>query len=160
LETLVQDAPRITLAAVIGVVALLLVVFGLVGALPVLLSLAIGIFWSAGALGAIGLKINFMNFVALPITLGVGADYAANIWVRLRREGTARVREILTDTGSAVALCSIATCIGYSSLLLSHNRALRTFGVAADIGEIACLLAALLALPALLSFVHKRAAGS
>ena len=38
------------------------------------------------------LKLNFMNFVALPITLGVGADYAANIWARLRAEGSSRIK--------------------------------------------------------------------
>jgi predicted RND superfamily exporter protein len=32
---------------------------------------------------------------------------------------------------------------------LSHSRALRSFGLLADLGEVACILAALVALPAL-----------
>ena len=56
---------------------------------------------------------------------------------------------MIAETGSAVALCSLTTIIGYSSLLLSRNRALRSFGLFADIGEITCLVAALVALPAL-----------
>jgi predicted RND superfamily exporter protein len=95
-----------------------------------------------------------MNFVALPITLGVGVDYAANIWSRLRGE-PARVGAVLADTGSAVALCSTTTIIGYSSLLLSHNRALRSFGLLADLGEVACLAAALVALPAFVGLVAR-----
>ena len=31
----------------------------------------------------LGLKVNFLDFVALPITLGIGIDYAVNI-VRAR----------------------------------------------------------------------------
>src|SRR6185436_14290545 len=101
--------------------------------------------------GVISLKLNFMNFVALPITLGVGADYAANIWARMRNEGVGQIKNVIAETGSAVALCSMTTMIGYSSLLLSRNRALRSFGLLADLGEIACLLAALVVLPAIAS---------
>ena len=124
-----------------------------------IIAIAIGMVWMGGAAGALGLKLNFMNFVALPITLGVGADYAANIWARLRREGAGKLSSVVSETGSAVALCSTTTIIGYSSLLLSHNRALRSFGMLADLGEIMCLAAALIALPALVrAFTRKSAA--
>ena len=62
---------------------------------------AIGIGLMLGVLGRIDLKINFMNFVALPITLGVGADYAANIWARLRRE-RGHLTSVIADTGISV----------------------------------------------------------
>jgi predicted RND superfamily exporter protein len=149
LETIIKDGPKVTLWALIGVVTLVLLTFGLRGAPPVLIALGIGVVWLGGIVGTIGLKLNFMNFVALPITLGIGTEYAANIWARMRAEGPNRVRTVIAETGSAVALCSLTTIIGYSSLLLSRNRALRSFGLLADIGEVACILAALVALPAL-----------
>jgi predicted RND superfamily exporter protein len=155
LETIINDGPRVTLAALIGVTTLVLLAFGLRGGIPVLGSIAIGIVWMGGICGAIALKLNFMNFVALPITLGVGADYAANIWARLRVEGPARIRHVVAETGSAVALCSVTTIIGYSSLLLSRNLALRSFGKMADIGEVMCLLAALVALPSLVRLFSR-----
>jgi predicted RND superfamily exporter protein len=146
----------VTLAALLGVTTLVLLTFGLRGGIPVLASIAIGIIWLGGVAGAIALKLNFMNFVALPITLGVGADYAANIWARLRREGPARLRTVVAETGSAVALCSTTTIIGYSSLLLSRSGAMRSFGLLADLGEALCLLAALVALPSLVGLFNKR----
>jgi predicted RND superfamily exporter protein len=155
LETIIADGPRVTVAALVGVIILVLIAFGLRGAPPVLISIAIGVIWLGGIIGSISLKLNFMNFVALPITLGVGADYAANIWARMRTEGPGRVRNVLAETGSAVALCSLTTIIGYSSLLLSRNRALRSFGLLADIGEVTCLAAALIALPALVRLFHR-----
>ncbi|MGZ3405605.1 MAG: MMPL family transporter, partial [Polyangia bacterium] len=115
----------------------------------------IGVTWLGGIVGTLSLKLNFMNFVALPITLGIGTEYAANIWARMRAEGPSRVRTVIAETGSAVALCSLTTIIGYSSLLLSRNRALRSFGLLADLGEVACLLAALIALPALVHVFTK-----
>jgi predicted RND superfamily exporter protein len=156
LETIIADGPRVTLAALIGVTTLVLFAFGLRGGIPVLASIAIGIIWLGGVAGAIDLKLNFMNFVALPITLGVGADYAANIWARLRLEGPARLRTVVAETGSAVALCSTTTIIGYSSLLLSRSGAMRSFGLLADLGEALCLLAALVALPSLVGLFNKR----
>jgi hypothetical protein len=156
LESILADGPRVTLCALVGVVILVLIAFGPKGGLPVLASLAIGIVWLGGLLGHFDLKINFMNFVALPITLGVGCDYAANIWARMRSEPGGSIVNVIGDTGSAVALCSLTTVIGYSSLLMSHNRALRSFGMVADLGELTCLAAAVVALPALLQFLRRR----
>ncbi len=148
LETLVRDGPRIALVALIGVVLLVLAVLGPRAAWRALATQGIALAWFAGVIGALGMKINFFNFVALPITLGVGADYAANLASRLGREPAARA---MAGTGAAVALCSLTTIIGYSSLLSSTNPALRSFGVLADIGEVTCLTAALVVLPALTS---------
>ena len=156
IETIHRDGPPVTLAALVGVLVLVMVMFGPRGALPVLISIAVGVIWLGGALGLLKLKLNFMNFVALPITLGVGADYAANIWARLRLDGPRAIKAVIADTGSAVALCSTTTTIGYSSLLLARNQALRSFGLAADIGEVTCLLAALTVLPVVVAVLWRR----
>jgi predicted RND superfamily exporter protein len=58
--------------------------------------------------------------------------------------------EVVRTTGGAVALCSLTTVLGYSSLLVARNQALISFGVLADLGELACLAAAIFALPAVL----------
>jgi uncharacterized protein len=109
----------------------------------VLSSLVVGVLWMAGAGAALGLKLNFLNFVALPVTLGIGVDYAVNILARLTKEGPEHHAQALAETGSAVILCSSTTIIGYSSLLVASNGALRSFGKLADLGELSCLLAAL-----------------
>jgi len=157
LESVVADGPRLTLIALLGVVVLLMLAFGIRGSVPVIGSLAIGLVWLGGLAGILHLKINFMNFVALPITLGVGADYAANMWSRLRGEPPgAPLADVIGDIGSAVALSSLTTIIGYATLLLSHNRALRSFGLLADLGELVCLVAALVALPGLVALARRK----
>jgi predicted RND superfamily exporter protein len=119
------------------------------------LALFVGVLWMVGAAAAMGLKLNFLNFVALPVTLGIGVDYAVNVFARLTKERPEDHARALAETGSAVILCSSTTIIGYSSLLVASNGALRSFGKLADLGELGCLLAALLLVP---TVAHMRAA--
>ncbi len=150
LRSIAHDGPIATLAALVGVVLMVVLLFRQTrGALLVLLSLAVGVVWMGGAGAALDLRLNFLNFVALPITLGIGVDYAVNVFARLAKEPASQRARALAETGSAVVLCSTTTIIGYSSLLIASNGALRSFGKLADLGEAGSLLAALLLVPLL-----------
>jgi predicted RND superfamily exporter protein len=61
------------------------------------------------------------------------------------------------STGAAVALCSLTTIIGYSSLLMAQNRALFLFGLLAVLGEITSLAVALVSFPALVLLSRRYA---
>jgi predicted RND superfamily exporter protein len=61
-------------------------------------------------------------------------------------------------TGGAVALCSLTTSLGYSSLLIAKNRALSSFGAVAVSGEASCLSTAVVVLPAALLLLLARRA--
>ena len=148
-EAIWRDGPRATAVAFVLVCALVAVVFRRLRPTGLVVgALVLGVLWLVGAAAAARAKINFLNFVALPITFGIGADYAVNIVQRYRVEGTGTLGRVLRETGGAVALCSVTTIIGYASLLIADNRALRGFGLLASLGEVACLTAALLTLPA------------
>ena len=54
------------------------------------------------------IKLNFLNFVSLPITFGIGVDYAVNVMQRARADGVARMHHIIVETGGAVVACSDA----------------------------------------------------
>jgi hypothetical protein len=102
------------------------------------------------------MKLNFLNFIALPITFGIGCEYPFNIFDRARiLKGD--VSAAVQRSGGAVALCSYTTTIGYGSMLFADNQALQSFGRLAMSGEIACLTGALLLLPALLHVTRRRA---
>ena len=146
---IVRDGPTATIVAFSAVV--LLVVVGLRRLRPALLvlgSLVLGVVWLVGIAAWARVRLNFLNFVVFPITFGIGVDYAVNIVQRWRVEGPDSIHRVLRETGGAVALCSLTTIIGYASLLVADNRALRGFGLLASVGEVACFAAALLALPA------------
>jgi uncharacterized membrane protein YdfJ with MMPL/SSD domain len=159
IRAIVRDGPRAMLAAALGVALVVLFVGrGLSGSLLVLGALALGMLWTLGAAAALGIKLNFLDFVALPITVGIGVDYALNVYLRYRQEGPGQAERAVAATGGAVALCSVTTIIGYGSLLLADNRALRSFGLLAILGEVACLSVALLVVPALLQWREVRLA--
>jgi len=145
------DGPRATLAALLGAILVVLIVVGRnrPGFVTIVCGLG-GTMLMLGSAALLGLKINFLDFVALPITIGIGIEYAVNIATRERQEGPGRGRAALATTGGAVAVCSYTTIVGYGSLLLSQNLGIRSFGLAAMLGELTCLAVALFLAPALL----------
>jgi predicted RND superfamily exporter protein len=167
-----EDAPKAILVSLAGTLLVILFTFrkrGLV--LAAVGSLALGLFGMIAVMALYkarldfsgapwlrleGMKLNFLNFVALPISIGVGADYAVNLLERYRLLGPAQIRRVLTETGGAVVLCSLTTTLGYLALTFSANRAIVSFGIAAAAGEIGCILAAVLVLPALLEWRARR----
>ena len=108
----------------------------------------------------LGLKVNFLDFVALPITLGISVDYAVNVVARDHAGGPGGAHEALATTGGAVVLCSWTTTVGYGSPLLSANAGIRSFGAMAILGEATCLLAELTLAPALLALSSRGKAGA
>lgn len=159
-DAIARDGPMATVLAFAAVVALVAIALRRLRPTALVVgSLLLGVAGLVGAAAWAQVRLNFINFVVLPITFGIGVDYAVNIVQRWRLEGPGSLDRVLRETGGAVALCSLTTIIGYGSLLVADNRALRGFGLLASAGELACITAALVALPAWL-LRRKRPQGS
>jgi hypothetical protein len=151
-----QDAPRAMSFAVIGTLSIVLIAFrGRRAGLLAMASVALGVAWLVSFLYLTHAHINFLNFVALPITVGVGADYAVNLMKRYEHDGPQGLPKALVETGGALVLCSMTTLLGYAALTLSINGAVRSFGLAGAVGELTALLAALVALPSVLLLARR-----
>jgi len=156
LRNIEVEGPRTTLLSLIGVLVVVFVFFrNLRTSLEVVGSLTAGVLLMCGVAALIGIKINFFNFIVFPITFGIAVDYGANIAGRARERG-GEVIQSLAEVGPAVVLCSWTTTIGYATLLYSLNRALRSFGWYAIVGEVTTLVTALVLLPALLIVARPR----
>jgi predicted RND superfamily exporter protein len=148
---IVHDGPKATKLAFMAVVVLVTLLFRSVSTVILcLFALCIGNLWLAGIIFHYDIKINFLNFIALPITFGIGVDYGVNVFQRYREEGSGSIISVIRNTGGAVALASLTTIIGYGSLLIAGNQAFVSFGLLAVIGEITCVIAAVVSLPAFL----------
>jgi hypothetical protein len=157
LRSVLTDGPRAVGFALAGVLLLVVVMMGRhvrASALS-LATLLCGMGVMIGTAAALGMKLNFLNFVAIPITIGVGADYAINMVRRHLDEPDLDPEQIVVTTGGAVTLCSMTTMIGYGALLVAANRALISFGLLAMLGEIACLVTAVALFPALVRLMRK-----
>lgn len=145
-----EEAPKAIALSFVGTLAVVLAALrGRRSGWLALGSLIIGLTWLVSVLALKHIRLNFLNFVGLPISIGVGADYALNMATRRQREPESPVERVVVETGGAVILCSLTTTLGYLALMLSINRAVRSFGLVAAVGEVTTVLAAVLGLPAL-----------
>ena len=158
-----EDMPKAIGAAFFATVVLVLVSFRRRrDSLLSIMALLMGILWMAGAMAGLGMKLNFLNFVAFPITFGNGVDYSINVMRRYRLEEQAGNKEPILSavrlSGGAVVLCSLTTIVGYTSLYVSANQAMNSFGLAMAISEVTCLVAAVLTMPAVMIMLSRRGA--
>lgn len=168
LHSLATEGPLAIIAALTSTILLLL--FSLRrwrDRLLTLGALLAGILWMAGAMALCRIKLNFLNFVAFPVTFGNGVDYGVNVIsrhiVEEEKLGDSKlaIREAVERTGGAVVLCSLTTIIGYISLYTSSNKALNSFGAAMAISEITCVATAVLVMPAwLILHLEKKSAAA
>lgn len=149
LGAVIHDGPRATLLAFIAVLLVIIIVYREKRALLFIGgTLVLGVLWMGGLVALFHIKLNFFNFIAIPITFGIGIDYAVNIYQRYRIEGVHSFPKVIATTGGAVALCSLTTIIGYGTLIIAKNQALVSFGWIAILGELGCLATALILIPA------------
>lgn len=149
-----EDGPVVTWIAALGIAIMVLLVAGWSRrAAAALIATFAGSLVMVAACALGGLRITFLDFVALPITLGLGVDYAINVAARATEGDPVAA---LRSTGGAVLVCSLTTVIGYASLLASDNLAIRGFGIASLLGEVTCMVAAFVIVPAVMAFDLRR----
>ncbi|HEY5944397.1 MAG TPA: MMPL family transporter, partial [Kofleriaceae bacterium] len=156
-ESIERDGPLVTSVALAGLIIMVVLLVGRNRrSVAVIVGTVGGSLLMIAICALFDLKVNFLDFVALPITLGLGIDYAINIAHRHDQEEIPDPITTLRTSGSAVFVCSLTTMIGYGSLLVSENLAIRGFGTASLIGEVTTVLTALVVVPALLAVGRRR----
>jgi uncharacterized protein len=158
-HAILQDVPRAVVVSFLATLCIVALAFrSWRPTMRVILSLLVGVSWTVGLLALLNFKLNFLNFIALPVTFGIGVDYAVNV---VQRDQELRdPLEVLRRTGGAVILCSLTTVLGYLALARSLNYGVRSLGIAAVLGEVSCLLAAVLVLPAAMVWRRQTSQGA
>lgn len=157
LRAVAHDGPLATGLAFLAVFLVVALLFREKrGILFIMGTLLFGVLWMMGLVALFNIKLNFFNFIAIPITFGIGVDYGVNIYQRYKLEGKGSLPKVIQTTGGAVALCSLTTLIGYATLIIAKTKALVSFGWIAILGELGCLACALVFIPALVTRLEKR----
>jgi hypothetical protein len=158
LRALEADGFRATAGALGAVILVVLLATRRLGAsVAVITTLLGGVVLTVGGAAWLGTRLNFLNFVALPLTFGIGVDYGINLYDRMKFVGgdpAAAVRSV----GGAMVLCSFTTVVGYGALISHDNKAMQSFGRVAMAGELSCLVTAMFLMPAALYLFRKRVA--
>lgn len=125
-------------------------------ALMAMIPLACGIFWMVGLMHLIGMKLNFINVIGLPLIIGIGIDDGVHIMHRWRHEGKGKIFTVFSSTGKAIMLTSITTMFAFGSLIFSIFRGWASFGGALAVGVGACFLTTVFILSGILGLIERK----
>lgn len=120
--------------------------------LPVLL----GTVWTFGLWGALGLPFDLFSACVIPVMAGIGVDDGLHVLHLARAARSRGLGEAAVAAGRGVVLTNLTTCAGFGALLLSSVPSLRAAGAFVCFGNLACLAAALLVLPAVGTLLESR----
>lgn len=109
---------------------------------------ALGTVWTAGLWGLLGRRLDLFTISVLPVMVGIGVDDGLHVLHLARRRGEDLTRAA-HEAGRGVVLTNLTTCAGFLALVLSHVPALRNGGLLMCVGNLLCLIATLVVLPAI-----------
>jgi len=152
-----SDGKKAVIAALIAVFLILLADFrnlklSLLTFVPLILSF-VSLY---GIMSLFEIKLDFVNIIAIPLLVGIGIDDAVHINHRYLLEGKGRMRNTLAGTGSAVALTTITTIIGFASFIPSVMRAMRSTGIVLTLAMALAFLYSICLHPAVLVLVTEQ----
>ncbi len=143
------DAAR---AAVLGLVLVLVLLRLDLGSwrdtVLAMVPLGVGMVWTLGAMGVLGLPVNLMNIFVMTMIIGIGVDYGVHLLHRWRESGGDP--DGVAETSKAIGVAALTTVVGFGSLVLSHFPGLRSVGAAAILGALSTAVLAITLLPVLL----------
>ena len=150
-EAVVQAFIQAFLLALIGVVAILLVLLRSVKyTVLVLLPLLLSSLFTTALTVLLDVPFNFANIIALPLLLGLGID--SSLHMVYRSLNNELVSEILihTSTARAIFFSALTALVDFASLMFSSHQGTSSMGIMLTVGLTFTLICTLVILPALL----------
>jgi hydrophobe/amphiphile efflux-3 (HAE3) family protein len=130
----------------------------------------IGIIYTFGGMGLMGVPITMVSMAVFPVLIGIGIDYSINLHNRYDEEirrGESPSRVVInsvTHMGPALCIALFSECAGFAAILFSPIPMIRAFGLMLIVGVIICFAGAIsFTLPILYwrdTRAGKRAAGN
>jgi hypothetical protein len=156
IDMMVEKGKLAVIIGAIAVFAFLLLDFrSLYYTICAMIPLTVGCIWMVGLMSLTGMKFSIMNFMALPIIVGIGIDDGVHMLHRYRIEGPFSLPVVLKYTGRAILLTSLTTMIGFGSMGLASHRGLASLGQSLFWGVGACFVSSIFVLPSILTLVES-----
>ncbi len=150
-----HDAQMAVIWSAIGLVFLLLIdLRSPLRSAVALAPLSVGVSVMLGLMALLGVQLNFMNIVVLPIVLGYGLSHGVYLMHRFD-EGTPPM-EALRSVGAAVAASTLTTLAGWGALMAASHRGMQSMGSLACLGMVAPLFVTFTLMPPLLELLSRR----
>lgn len=156
--TIMRDAYRLAfMYAFAAIVVILLIAFRsikftLIGLIP----LVVGILFMIAGMWLFGISFNSANIIVMPLVLGIAVDSGIYIINRYRREDESAGAVVTSSTGVGVLLNTLTIMASFGALMVAHHQGVFSIGVVMSLGMVACQIAFMITLPAVLTLAGKR----
>jgi len=123
-----------------------------VATVPILCS----VLWTLGTMQLLGMKLNYLNVIVIPLILGLGIDNGVHILQRYYEGGRRDLESAVEQSGRAVVVTSLATILAFATISFANFQGVREIGIVAMMGVSFALVASILFVPALLRLAGER----
>ena len=121
-----------------------------------MIPLTMGIASAVGVLALLGGTLNPANLIAFPLILGVGVDNGVHVLNDYRRRTKGAPYELGFATGYGIFISALTTIVGFGTMMIAQHRGLASLGLALTVGQAACMITALVFLPAFLGMISGK----
>ncbi|MCC6546396.1 MMPL family transporter [Candidatus Sumerlaeota bacterium] len=115
-----------------------------------------GLICMLGVMAMLGLKLSYLNLIAIPMIIGFAVDSGIHLLERFYEDEKKNLQLAVERTGRAVIIASLTTIFGFGSLSVAGFQGIREIGILSIIGVTGGLFSAMVFLPALLRMIDSR----
>jgi len=161
LDLIIEDGIfTLILSALIILIILIIVQRSLIKGFLIFIPLMLGVTWTMGTMGYLGIKINMATVGLGAILLGLGVEYSIFIFERYFEEKNKHssldaLKISVSKVGSSITGSGSTTMAGFLALTLSINSMMADLGLALAIGIGFSLVIAIFINPAIIIFYEK-----
>jgi len=127
-----------------------------------LVTVIVGIFWTLGLVGVLGVPYNSITSSVITMTIGVGIDFGLQLLGRFRYEQRSfqkrkAMEHALVGVLTPMLLTVLAALIGFRAMNFGELSLMADLGVTMSIAIVSCFLASITAVASLIVLVTKDA---
>jgi uncharacterized protein len=151
---------------ILSIILMVIVLFLIFPVRRRLISLAyvlVGMFWTFGIMGWVGIPVTIATMATLPILIGLGTDFGVQFHNRYEEEYaksnfnvTKAVVNSLKHIGPAVGIAVVLMALVFLTMFLSKAAMMQQFGLALAIGAISCYVVEMALLFATFGLADKK----
>ncbi|NQY73929.1 MAG: MMPL family transporter [Candidatus Margulisbacteria bacterium] len=118
-----------------------------------LIPLVFGMISTVGIICLLGLKLNVLMIIFLPLIMGIGIDNGIHILHRFKDRRN--IIDAISAIGPALGMTTFTTVIGFGSLVFSRWNGFVGLGLISSIGIISFLVISLTSMPSVLVIIRR-----
>ena len=156
IEMVTREMPRIMVAALLAVFLTMSLTLGSVRLALVCLSpTVVSILALTGLMPLLGMELNYLNVIVVPVLIGVTVDAGVHMATRLEDAGADFVT-VYAETARAILGGILTSAVGFGAMLLADHPGLNSIGELANLGFAINLVVMLVGFPAFLLPILRR----